>query len=167
MVPEGSTVGLQLLRHEPKQGQTGLHFMIVSDSLRSRSANTLKTRVASLALYVKWKVENHADIPYLPFQEEHVYEYLCYLRNMSCAASRGSTLLSTLSFVGALFGMKGVAECTSSAICTGASLAMYLGKRPLRQAPALTSASFDTSYDLPVGNCGLLRSWYLHVSSVA
>lgn len=138
MVPEGSTVGLQLLQREPKQEQNGLHFLIVSDSLRSRSTNTLKTRVASLALYVKWMIENHGDIPYLPFQEEHIYEYLCHLRNFCCAASRGSTLLSTLTFVGALLGMKGVSECTSSARCKGAALAMYLGKRPLRQAPPLT-----------------------------
>lgn len=55
----------------------------------------------------------------------------------TCAASRGSTFVSTLRFVGELLGMQGTDACISSGGVKGASLDMYLGKRVLRQAPAL------------------------------
>lgn len=77
---------------------------------------------------------------YLPFREERVYEYMCHLRNTACAASRGATFVGTLGFVKDVLGVPSVESCLSSSRVKGASLEMYLNKRPLRPAPPLVPA---------------------------
>lgn len=90
-----------------------------------------------MALYVKWFGENFSDRSFLHFNENDVYTYMDDLRTKGCSASRGATFVSTRAFVGDLLGMTGVAECVQSARVKGASLGMFLEKRPLRQAPEL------------------------------
>ena len=93
--PQQSTLGLQLLADVHKDGKADRSFTIVSDALRGKATSTLKTRVSSLAPYVRWAKSMHPDVDLLPFEEASVYEYLCSLRGASCSATRGSTFLST------------------------------------------------------------------------
>ena len=135
--PEESKVGRQLLADELAAVSEERHLQIMADSLRKKSTRTLEIRIASLLLYVKWHRSNHASEPFLPFKEEWVYDYLCDLRDKACSASRGTTFISTLSFVKQTVGMSGIQECVESARVSGAALSMYLTKRPLKQAPPL------------------------------
>lgn len=135
--PEESKVGRQLLADELAAVSEERHLQIMADSLRKKSTRTLEIRIASLLLYVKWHRSNHASEPFLPFKEEWVYDYLCDLRDKACSASRGTTFISTLSFVKQTVGMSGIQDCVESARVSGAALSMYLTKRPLKQAPPL------------------------------
>ena len=142
--PQQSTLGLQLLADVHKDGKADRSFTIVSDALRGKATSTLKTRLSSLALYVRWAKSMYLDVDLLPFEEASVYEYLCSLRGASCSATRGSTFLSTLGFVGEVIGMYGTKECLESSRVKGAALDMFLEKRPLKQAPALPAIMIAT-----------------------
>ena len=136
LCPTAST-GLQLIAEKADAVNSDKRFLVVSDALVPKSTSTLKTRAGSLALYVKWLESKHPGEKYLPFCESKVYDNMCDLRTAACAASQGSTFVGTLGFVGELLGMQGTDACISSGRVKGASLDMYLGKRVLRQAPAL------------------------------
>lgn len=135
--PSHSMVGQQMMVAQ-RSGYNGDHILtILADSLQSKATATVSLRASSLALYTKWHSDWYPDEEFLPFSEERVYEYLCDLRAKACSASRGSTFVSTLSFVKGRFGMSGVDSCVASPRVQGAALNMYLEKRPLRQAPPL------------------------------
>ena len=71
-----SRVGNQLLGNDAADSQSALGFQIVSDALRGKSTSTLKIRVSSLMLYVKWLLSSYPGEEFLPFSEERYYEYL-------------------------------------------------------------------------------------------
>ena len=135
--PTESRLGNQLMAVEPDENNTDKHLQIVADTLRKKSTRTLGVRVSSLLLYIRWHRDNLGDLSFLPFKEENVYDYMCSLRDKACSASRGTTFISTLSFVKEVLGMTGVQLCVESARVSGAALSMYLCKRPLKQAPPL------------------------------
>ena len=137
IVPAESRLGNQLMALEPDVDNAGKHLQIVADTLRKKSTRTLNVRVSSLLLYIRWHRDSFGDQPFLPFLEENIYSYMCSLRDKACSASRGTTFISTLSFVKQILGMTGVQECIESARVSGAALSMYLCKRPLKQAPPL------------------------------
>eukprot|EP00434_Breviolum_minutum_P009828 symbB.v1.2.008656.t1/scaffold540.1/size189765/21 len=137
IVPTESRLGNQLMALEPDADNAGKHLQIVADTLRKKSTKTLNVRMSSLLLYIRWHRDSFGDQQFLPFLEENVYSYMCSLRDKACSASRGTTFISTLSFVKQILGMTGVQECIESARASGAALSMYLCKRPLKQAPPL------------------------------
>ena len=137
LCPEESKSGLQMLAANSADASAVTPLQIVSDCLRSRATSTLKLRASSLALYVGWLTAHHPDEPFLPFSEPRTYEYVSDLRRKACSASRGTTFVSTLSFVKGLLGMNGADECATSVRVAGATLEMFLEKRPLKQAPAM------------------------------
>jgi len=137
IVPTESRLGNQLMALEPDDDNAGKHLQIVADTLRKKSTRTLNVRVSSLLFYIRWHRDSFGVQPFLLFQEENVYSYMCSLRDKACSASRGTTFISTLSFVKQTLGMTGVQECIESARVSGAALSMYLCERPLKQAPPL------------------------------
>ena len=114
IVPAESRLGNQLMALEPDLDNAGKHLQIVADTLRKKSTRTLNVRVSSLLLYIRWHRDSFGDQPFLPFLEENIYSYMCSLRD-ACSASRGTTFISTLSFVKQILGMTGVQECIESA----------------------------------------------------
>ena len=134
--PTASVLGQQLLKStEDVDGNAS--FQIISDTLQSRATSTLKLRASSLALFFRWHENAYSGSDAIPFEEEKVYEYLCHLRTTGSSATRGSTFVGTMNSVGDLLGVLGAKDCALSARIKGASLSMFLEKRPLKQAPAL------------------------------
>ena len=137
LAPEESRVGKQIMAADVENAEKGAHLQILADTLMGKATRTLNLRVSSLLLYVRWLRMHSPFEDFLPFSEEAIYDYMCSLRTAACSATRGTTFLSTLAFVKALLGMSGATECMESPRIAGAALAMYLTKRPLKQAPAL------------------------------
>ena len=137
--PAASTLGCQLMSETENLAESNKCFVTIADALRSKATSTLKTRASSLALYFSWCDANLSGTDFLPFREPQVYAYLCDLRSRACPASRGTTFLSSLTFAQEVVGVEGAAECVVSARCRNATLKMYLGKRPLKQASELTT----------------------------
>ena len=154
LCPTASTVGLQLIAEKVDAVNSDKCFLVVSDALVPKSKSTLKTRAGSLALYVKWLESKHPGEKYLPFCESKVYDYMCDLRTAACAASRGSTFVSTLGFVGELLGMQGTEACISSGRVKGASLDVS------GQAGSSPSTSTGAHHACHFGTCLLLWKGY-------
>eukprot|EP00434_Breviolum_minutum_P015721 symbB.v1.2.013853.t1/scaffold989.1/size146301/3 len=137
---EASMVGRQILQDYDKVGGGDNGLQILHDTLTGKSTNTLKVRSSSLAMFCGWMAKFRENEPIFPVCEEHVYEYLGYLRSHFCSATRGSTFLATLTFCGHILGLEGACDCAQSGRCKGVALELYMMKRPLRQAAELTAS---------------------------
>ena len=138
--PLSSTTGMHLVAERDKEVVRKDSFQIVSDTLRGKATSTINLRAASMALYCRWHAKAFVQGSPFPIKEQETYDYMCNLRESMCSASRGATFVSTLSFSHGLFGLQGALEASQSQRVKGASVDMYLEKRPLRQAPALHPA---------------------------
>ena len=110
-----------------------------SDCFCGKSTGTLVKRSYDFHRFAVWQVEtNHAN-PLQP-TESDLYQYLNHLRDTGRAATSGDAFLKSWAFmqhvVGA--GRLGSGSLISGRV-SGAAKAMYLCKRPLKQAPPLTS----------------------------
>ncbi len=135
--PTSFTTGRQLMSVKDDREIDERSLQVVADTLRSKATSTVNLRAASMALYCRWFAKASPDESPFPILEETIYEYMCDLRGRACSASRASTFLGTLNFAATVFGLQGASQAAESQRNKGASIDMFLQKRPLRQAPAL------------------------------
>ncbi len=136
--PQASVLGKQMIECDVGGKDRDHVFKLVSDTFRGRATSTLEQRASSLALYCKWHECQYPDDFPFPLKEPRIYEYVDGMRTMGCSATRASTFLGTIAFCKDLMGLQGAVECMGSARTKGASLDLFLHKRPMKQAPALS-----------------------------
>ena len=99
-------------------------WQVINDAFSSRAAATLKSRAASLLAFGRWKRSFRwgASESIFPITEEMAYEYLCELRAMKAAPTKGRRflVLEAVGFAKGLIGAK-VDEVLSSARVKGAA----------------------------------------------
>ena len=99
-------------------------WQVINDAFSSRAAATLKSRAASLLAFGRWKRSFSwgASESIFPITEEMAYEYLCELRAMKAAPTKGRRflVLEAVGFAKGLIGAK-VDEVLSSARVKGAA----------------------------------------------
>ena len=99
-------------------------WQVVRDAFASKSTATLRSRSASLLAFGRWKKTVMASKPcsIFPVTEMLAYEYLCDLRRMGAAASKGKRFLESLGFAKGLLGAD-VDKVLASARVKGAASA--------------------------------------------
>ena len=97
-------------------------WQVINDAFSSRAAATLKSRAASLLAFGRWKrsISWGASESIFPITEEMAYEYLCELRALKAAPTKGRRFLEAVGFAKGLIGAK-VDEVLSSARVKGAA----------------------------------------------
>ena len=97
-------------------------WQVVRDAFAHKSTATLKARSASLLAFGRWKktamVEKSNEI--FPVTEPMAYEYICDLRRMRAAPSKGKRFIEALGFAKGLLGAD-VDKAISSARVKGAA----------------------------------------------
>ena len=119
----------QLLMSCIEQGKSDDYiWQVVSDSFSCKATSTLRSRAASLLAFGRWKkatfVRGTSGV--FPISEEVACEYLCHLRALRLAPSKGKRFLEAVGFAKGLVGadvtsvlnsarVKGVAMGTTAA----------------------------------------------------
>ena len=97
-------------------------WQVVSDAFSNKATATLKARASSLLAFGRWKrttaVGNSDGV--FPIDEQMAYDYLCELRYMKAAPSKGKRFLEAVGFSKGLLGAQ-VDEVLSSARVKGAA----------------------------------------------
>ena len=81
-------------------------WQVVADAFAHKSTSTLKTRASSLLSFGRWRRATGLGSTggIFPVTEDIVYEYLCELRRMHAAPSKGKRFLEALGFAKGLLG---------------------------------------------------------------
>jgi len=142
---------LIILRHCLLASVTGRHIIalgnvelqtagagdIVDAVVGVRSPATLVKRANSLLSFLRWVAKSCSDVVN-PFEEETLWKYFQFLRDVGAPATRADSTLSALRFAHFVLGFDSLAGAVSSRRLIGISEIMLAGKRLLKQAAVLT-----------------------------
>ena len=102
-----------------------------------KSPATVVKRANSLLSYLRWAARQLAN-EVNPFEEQHVWAYFSWLKEVGAAATRASSCLSAIRFGVHVLGMETLVPCLSSRRLTGLAEILLAGKPLLKQAAPLT-----------------------------
>ena len=113
-------------------------IQILEDTFAPKSTATLYKRVASIEKYFSWC--NGQSIPSpMMFNEPDVYSYISYLRRVGSASTVADSFRQAVVFASSLLGSNGdIQSIHNSNRIKGAVHSMFIQKRKLKQAPALS-----------------------------
>lgn len=135
-----SNTGLgQLLMNCIEQGKSDDYiWQVVADSFSSKATSTLRSRAASLLAFGRWKKAMCVGktVGIFPISEIAAYEYLCELRNLHAAPSKGKRFVEAVGFAKGLLNAD-VSEVLNSARIKG--VAQGFEKAPTRKKCPLTA----------------------------
>ena len=111
---------------------------VIKDALCGKSISTLKTRVASITSFGRWKksVLLPEEVSIFPISEELAYRYICELRKEGAPRSRATRFLEALGFCKGMLGADVDAALASSRV-RGACINRVADLEP-RKKDALT-----------------------------
>ena len=115
----------------------GTLSMSIRDVLTGKSTATIYKRTQSMLGLFTW-IRAHGGGTGLDVTEQHLYSYLCHMRDDRRGATSGETVLQAVRFFHAMFQFVNFdpATCISPRV-SGVAKDMYLHKRVLQQARAL------------------------------
>ena len=102
-----------------------------------KSPATVVKRANSLLSYLRWAARQLAS-EVNPFEEQHIWAYFSWLKEVGAAATRASSCLSAIRFGVHVLGMETLGPCLSSRRLAGLSEILLAGKPLLKQATPLT-----------------------------
>ena len=111
---------------------------VIKDALCGKSISTLKTRVASITSFGRWKksVSLPEEVSIFPISEELAYRYICELRKEGATRSRATRFLEAVGFCKGMLGADVDAVLTSARV-RGACINRIADLEP-RKRDALT-----------------------------
>ena len=144
---------LIVLRHCLLASVTGRHIIalgsvelqaagardIVDAVVGVRSPATLVKRANSLLSFLRWVAKFCSDVVN-PFEEETLWKYFQFMREVGAPATRADSTLSALRFAHYVLGFDSLAGAVTSRRLIGISEIMLAGKRLLKQSAVLTVA---------------------------
>eukprot|EP00971_Amphidinium_carterae_P351813 6492289-Amphidinium_carterae.1 len=93
--------------HFERSGAGGAQYVMM-DILRIKATNTLRLRLHSLTLFIKWFTRVHPGVAVcIPPSEQSVYDYVCCVRDGGFPKTRASKLVDALAFAHVIFGCPG------------------------------------------------------------
>ena len=102
-----------------------------------KSPATVVKRANSLLSYLRWAARQLPS-EVNPFEEQHIWAYFSWLREVGAAATRASSCLSAIRFGVHVLGMETLGPCLHSRRLAGLSEILLAGKPLLKQATPLT-----------------------------
>ena len=111
---------------------------VIKDALCGKSISTLKTRIASITSFGRWKksVSLPEEVSIFPISEELAYRYICELRKEGAPRSRATRFLEAVGFCKGMLGADVDAVLTSARV-RGACINRVADLEP-RKKDALT-----------------------------
>ena len=109
---------------------------VLRDLFASKSTSTLMKRAGSVFQYLSW-CSRIACCSSFPITEAQGYDYLCYMRDAGCPATRAAGFVEAVAFLQAMLGLKGASPFLCSQRIRGSAFAQFTGKRALTQKPPL------------------------------
>ena len=93
-------------------------WQVVNDAFSQKSQSTLRSRAASLLAFGRWKRCSVSAVStgIFPISENMAYDYLCELRNLKAAPSKGRRFLEAVGFAKGLLGADVDSILTSSRV---------------------------------------------------
>ena len=119
------------------RGDPELELKVMKDTLSSRATPTLEKRAGSVLLFIRWMRVHYPGVRALPALEQHVYRYVCELRDLKAPPTRATSLLEALNLTNALLELE-PPESHASGRVKGAATDCLEGKRMTVQRPPLT-----------------------------
>ncbi|CAE7559229.1 unnamed protein product [Symbiodinium natans] len=107
---------------------------ILSDVYASKATATLCKRSCDFMRFSVWQVQSNGGRPLAP-TEQHLYDYICHLRDQKAAPTAAGAFVSSWRFMH-FTAVTNSTDCISPRVEGGAHNC-YMEKRPLQQAPAL------------------------------
>eukprot|EP00971_Amphidinium_carterae_P061098 1208981-Amphidinium_carterae.1 len=105
---------------------------MTTHAFAERATGTLKLRVSSLKLFVRWSGE------LLPLREQRCYEYMEHLRTSAAPPTRAKAFLEAACLLAAVAGSMELNNLTSSSRLRGAAYGMLNTKKMRKQRDPLT-----------------------------
>ena len=131
-----SVAGRQILAS--KGGETEEEAVrILTAIVGVKSPATVVKRANSLLSYLRWAARQ-LPCEVNPFEEQHIWAYFSWLKEVGAAATRASSCLSAIRFGVHVLGMETLVPCLHSRRLTGLSEILLAGKPLLKQATPLT-----------------------------
>ena len=158
---KGTKVGLSLLDKAGQLcGPTEL-ATIISDSLAHKATGTLLKRASSMTRFFSWIVQ-HRDTSCFRASEQDLYDYINFLRQSNSGATAAAHFEQAFRMCHEVLGMLHIdIDEVMSARVTGASHSMFLTKKKLSQAPALTVEAIKVFEDI------CIHSEFMHKRVIA
>ena len=111
---------------------------VLCDSFAAKSTGAILKRVSSIWSFSRWLIDQY-EISVWEINESILYQHVCYLRESGAAPTRSAHLLEALRFFDAILKFRKFdINAVISTRVQGASHAMYITKRKLKQAKQLT-----------------------------
>ena len=130
-----SEVGLQLIALCDRLGTDQEINCILKDVFAGKSTSTLAKRANAMICYLAWCKKDNK--PTFCFVESLIYEYINFLRSSNVAPTKAESFRTSLTFCHYVLGLNDALKSAGSARVKGACRAMFVKKRPLRQAAKL------------------------------
>ena len=158
---KGTKVGLSLLDKAGQLcGPTEL-ATIISDTLAHKATGTLLKRASSMTRFFSWIVQ-HRDTSCFRASEQDLYDYINFLRQSNSGATSAAHFEQAFRMCHEVLGMLHIdIDEVMSARVTGASHSMFLTKKKLSQAPALTVEAIKVFEDI------CIHSEFMHKRVIA
>ena len=112
-------------------------LVVVHDTIRTRSINTVKQRLCSLLQYERY-MESVREGPCFPFYEEEAYNYVVHLRSIDAPPTRAQRFMEAVRFAHFVLGVEVDSEILKSKRIDGAVFSSMQRKRMLLQREPLT-----------------------------
>lgn len=109
---------------------------VIKDALCGKSISTLRSRVASITTFGRWKksISLPDEVAIFPITEELAYRYICELRKEGAPKTRATRFLEAVGFCKGMLGAD-VSEVLSSARVRGACVSGLSGLEPRKKDP--------------------------------
>jgi hypothetical protein len=109
---------------------------VIKDALCGKSISTLRSRVASITTFGRWKksVSLPEEVSIFPITETMAYRYICELRKEGAPRSRATRFLESVGFCKGMLGAE-VSEVLASARVKGACISRLNDLEPRKKDP--------------------------------
>ena len=135
--PEATATGKQLVKSAKTLLAPGGTLGVMADTLAKSKTGTLVKHASALWKFAAFVQAQNIESPFSA-NEEHIYHYLCDLRNKKAGPTSGNTFLSAFRYAASTFGLVLPLESLDSKRARGVAHDMFLRKAPRRKAPALS-----------------------------
>ena len=136
---EDTRLGLSLLDRAGRLVSDSEMRTSIRDSFTAKAVGTILKRVTDYHRFARWVCMNGLCRPLAP-TEPAIYKYLCFLRGTGAAATSGKSFIKALWFLDFHVGILSIDLKTAMlGRVHGVTKELEAAKRPLRQAPVLTS----------------------------
>jgi len=152
----GSEVGMTMTNLAGGLDESVNILQVLKDCFARKSTATVLKRTSAVWMLTEWLIKSR-QVNIWNMSEQNMYDYMCYLRESAAAPTRASHVIEALNFFESTLHFKHInVKSILSSRVQGASHAMYVTKRKLKQAPQLSVSAVQALETICVSEVNLL-----------